>query len=270
MVAGRNTDDLTTFYTDLYRNMLHHNMFNDDDGRYVGFDGGIHRVADGHVQYANFSDWDTYRCLAALQALLFPDRAADIAQSLVTDAQQSGALPRWAFANATCEMSGDSVVPRIVNLNTFGANDFDTAAALLYMVDGATKGGVVLAGYVEWRGIATYLRLGYAPFTLEFGRNGWIADASITLEWSIDDFAISRFADSLGDAATAAEFGNRAQYWQNLFNPSTRSVVPRRWSGFFRPGPAVVVFPDNFGQVGYDEATPSSMCGRCRTTSRAW
>ncbi|BAN33039.1 GH92 family glycosyl hydrolase [Mycobacterium avium] len=253
-VAGRNSDDLTTFYTALYRTLLHPNMFNDADGRYVGFDGGIHRVADGHVQYANFSDWDTYRCLAALQALLFPDRAADMAQSLVTDAQQSGALPRWAFANAaTGEMSGDSVVPLIVNLNMFGANDFDTAAALRYMVDGATKGGVGLAGYVERRGIATYLRLGYAPFTLEFGRNGWIADASITLEWSIDDFAISRFADSLGDAATAAEFANRAQYWQNLFNPSTRSVVPRSWSGFFRPGPAVVVSPDNFGQVGYDE-----------------
>ncbi|OBH41670.1 hypothetical protein A5690_23065 [Mycobacterium intracellulare] len=253
-VAGRNVDDLTTFYTSLYRTMLHPNMFNDADGRYVGFDGAIHTVAAGHTQYANFSDWDTYRCLAALQALLFPDRAGDMAQSLVNDAQQSGSLPRWAFANAaTGEMTGDSVVPFIVSLNTFGAKDFDVRAALRYMVDGATKGGAGLAGYVERPGIETYLRFGYAPFTLEFGRNGWIADASITLEWSVDDFAISRFADSLGDAATAAEFQNRSQYWQNLFNPTTRSVVPRSWSGFFRPGPAVVVAPENFGQVGYDE-----------------
>ncbi|OSC32242.1 hypothetical protein B8W69_00065 [Mycobacterium vulneris] len=253
-VAGRNVDDLTTFYTSLYRSLLHPNMFNDADGRYVGFDGSIHTVAAGHTQYANFSDWDTYRCLAALQALLFPERAGDMAQSLVNDAEQSGALPRWAFANAaTGEMSGDSVVPLIVNLNTFGANDFDTKTALRFMVDGATKGGEGLGGYVERRGIATYQRLGYAPFTLEFGRNGWIADASITLEWSLDDFAISRFADSLGDAATAAEFANRAQYWQNLFNPTTRYILPRSWTGYFRRGPGFVVVPENFGQVGYDE-----------------
>ncbi|BBY39126.1 putative glycosidase [Mycobacterium mantenii] len=253
-VAGRNVDDLTTFYTSLYRTLLHPNMFNDADGRYVGFDGSIRTVAAGHTQYANFSDWDTYRCLAALQALLFPERASDMAQSLVNDAEQSGALPRWAFANAaTGEMTGDSVVPLIANLNTFGANDFDVNTALRYMVDGATEGGVGLNGYVERRGIATYLRFGYAPFTQEFARNGWIADASITLEWSIDDFAISRFANSLGDAATAAEFQNRAQYWQNLFNPTTRSIVPRSWTGLFRRGPAVVVAPENFGQVGYDE-----------------
>ncbi|CAM3506327.1 GH92 family glycosyl hydrolase [Mycobacterium colombiense] len=253
-VAGRNVDDLTTFYTALYRSLLHPNMFNDADGRYVGFDGSIHMVAAGHTQYANFSDWDTYRCLAALQALLFPERAGDMAQSLVNDAEQSGALPRWAFANAaTGEMSGDSVVPLIVNLNTFGANGFDTKTALRYMVDGATKGGAGLGGYVERRGIATYQRLGYAPFTLEFGRNGWIADASITLEWSVDDFTISRFADSLGDAATAAEFANRSQYWQNLFNPTTRYILPRSWTGYFRRGPGFVVAPDNFGQVGYDE-----------------
>lgn len=141
-VAGRNVDDLTTFYTSLYRSLLHPNMFNDADGRYVGFDGAIHTVAAGHTQYANFSDWDTYRCLAALQAMLFPDRASDMAQSLVNDAQQSGSLPRWAFANAaTGEMTGDSVVPFIVSLNTFGAKDFDVRAALRYMVDGATKGG---------------------------------------------------------------------------------------------------------------------------------
>lgn len=145
------------------------------------------------------------------------------------------------------------MVPLIVNLNTFGANDFDTKTALRYMVDGARQGGVGLAGYVERRGIATYQRLGYAPFTLEFGRNGWIADASITLEWSVDDFAISRFADSLGDAATAADFANRAQYWQNLFNPTTRYILPRSWTGYFRRGPGFVVAPDNFGQVGYDE-----------------
>ncbi|MGO9385940.1 MAG: GH92 family glycosyl hydrolase [Mycobacterium sp.] len=253
-VAGRNVGNLDTFYTSLYRSLLHPNTFNDADGRYIGFDGSIHTVANGRTQYTNFSDWDTYRSLAALQALLFPKQASDMAQSLVNDAEQSGSFPRWALANsATAEMSGDSVVPLIANFYAYGAEDFDLHTALHYMVNAATKGGDGLDGYVERPGIATYQELGYAPHTLEFGNGGWIADASITLEWSVDDFAISRFAQSLGDTATAAEFQNRAQYWQNLFNPSTRYISPRGTMGFFRPGPGFVHNPTGFGQDGYDE-----------------
>jgi predicted alpha-1,2-mannosidase len=253
-VAGRNVGNLDTFYTALYRTLLHPNTFNDADGRYIGFDGFIHTVENGRTQYANFSDWDTYRSLAALQGLLFPKQASDMAQSLVNDAEQSGSFPRWALANsATGEMTGDNVVPLIVNLYAYGARDFDLHTALRYMVNAAKKGGVGLNGYVERPDIDTYLALGYAPHTLEFANGGWIADASITLEWSVDDFAISRFAESLGDTATAAEFQSRAQYWQNLFNPSTRYISPRSTMGFFRAGPGFVDSPSGFGQDGYDE-----------------
>ncbi|MDT5256527.1 MAG: hypothetical protein QOD10_1607 [Mycobacterium sp.] len=248
-VAGRNADNLETFYTSLYRSLLHPNTFNDADGRYIGFDGFIHSVAEGHTQYTNFSDWDTYRGVAALQGLLFPKQASDMAQSLVNDAEQSGSFPRWALANsATGEMTGDSVVPLIVNLYAYGGKDFDLPTALRFMVNAATKGGVGLNGYVERPGIATYLQLGYLPDTPGFG-----AGASITLEWSVDDFAISRFAESLGDTATATEFQNRAQYWQNLFNPSTRYISPRDPMGFFPPGPGFVESPLGFGQEGFDE-----------------
>jgi predicted alpha-1,2-mannosidase len=247
-VAGTDRDDLETFYTSLYRCLLHPNTFNDADGRYIGFDGVIHTVAEGHTQYANFSDWDTYRSLAALQGLLFPQQASDMAQSLVNDAEQSGAFPRWALANSsTGEMTGDNVVPLIVNLYAYGAKDFDLHTALRYMVNAATEGGVGLNGYVERPGIATYLERGYAPQTEEFRTGGRIVGASITLEWSVDDFTISRFGDSLGDTATAAEFQNRAQYWQNLFNPATGYISPRSADGAFLDGPG---FAD---QDGFDE-----------------
>jgi predicted alpha-1,2-mannosidase len=248
-VAGRNVGNLDTFYTSLYRSLLHPNTFNDVDGRYIGFDGAIHTVESGRTQYANFSDWDTYRGLAALQALLFPKQASDMAQSLVNDAEQSGSFPRWALANsATGEMTGDSVVPLIANLYAFGAKDFDVHNALRYMVNAATTGGLGLNGYLERPGITSYLQMGYFADTSAFG-----AGASITLEWSVDDFAISRLAESLGEAATAAEFQNRAQYWQNLFNPSTRYISPRDATGFFPPGPGFVESPVGFGQEGFDE-----------------
>jgi predicted alpha-1,2-mannosidase len=254
-VAGTGADDVETFYTALYHSLLAPNTFNDADGRYIGFDGVIHTVAAGHTQYANFSDWDTYRGLAALHGLLFPELASDIAQSLVNDAEQSGAFPRWALANAaTAQMTGDSVVPLIVNLYAFGAKDFDVHAALHHMVNAATEGGVGLNGYVERPGIATYLRRGYLPLTTASCVGGSIPGASITLEWSVDDFAISRFADALGHSATAAEFQNRAQYWQNLFNPTTHYISPRNAIGFFPEGPGVVEPAAGcFSQPGFDE-----------------
>jgi predicted alpha-1,2-mannosidase len=254
-IAGADDDDVETFYTALYHSLLHPNTFNDADGRYIGFDGAIHTVAVGHTQYANFSDWDTYRGAAALHGLLFPEQASDMAQSLVNDAEQSGAYPRWALANtATAEMTGDSVVPLIVNFYAFGAKDFDLKTALHYLVNAATEGGIGRNGYVERPGIATYLERGYLPLMTDSCIGDSIPAASISLEWSVDDFAISRFADTLGDSATAAEFQNRAQYWQNLFNPSTRYISPRNAIGFFPDGPGVVEpAPGCFSQLGFDE-----------------
>ncbi len=247
-IASRNPSDVQTFTDCLYRSLLHPNTFNDHDGRYIGFDNVIHVVPQGHTQYANFSDWDTYRSLAALQALIFPERASDMAQSLVNDAEQSGALPRWALANAaTSQMTGDSVVPLIVGFYMFGAKDFDTRAALGYMVDAATSGGAGRNGYVERPGIDTYLRLGYAPQPPEFGPG-----ASVTLEWSLADFTIGRFADALGDSATAAEFQRRSQYWQNLFNPTTRYISPRG-ERIFPHRAGIRGNHSGFGQFGYDE-----------------
>ncbi len=253
-VAGRDPDELVTFYSCLYRSLLHPNTFNDADGRYLGFDGAIHTVPQGHTQYANFSDWDTYRSLAALQGLLFPSQASDMAQSLVNDAEQSGAFPRWPLANSsTGMMTGDNAVPLIVNLYTFGAKDFDVHTALRYMVNAATRGGVGLNGYVERPGITTYQELGFGPQVSEFATGGRIAGASITLEWAIDDFTISRFAQALGDDKTAAEFQHRSQYWQNLFNPSTGFISPRDRMGFFPDGPGFTEIPEGFGQDGFDE-----------------
>ena len=253
-IAGFDEDDIVTFYTALYHSLLNPNVFNDADGRYIGFDGDIHTVAQGHTQYTNFSDWDTYRSVAALQALVFPQQASDMAQSLVNDAEQSGSYPRWALANtATAEMTGDSVVPLIVNFYAFGAKDFDVKTALHFMLDAATEGGVGRYGYVERPEIDTYLRRGYLPLPTT-SCHGSFPAASISLEWSVDDFAISQFADALGASETASEFQDRAQYWQNLFNPTTHYISPRNALGLFPEGPAVVPpGPGCFSQVGFDE-----------------
>ena len=121
------------------------------------------------------------------------------------------------------------------------------------MLDAATKGGVGRHGYVERPQIETYLRRGYLPLPTT-SCHGSVPAASISLEWSVDDFAISQFAAALDDSKIASEFQNRAQYWQHLFNPTTHSIQPRNALGFFPAGPAVVPPGDDcFSQVGFDE-----------------
>jgi hypothetical protein len=95
-------------------------------------------------------------------------------------------------------MTGDSVVPLIANFYAFGAKDFDVKTALHFMLDAATEGGVGRDGYVERPEIDTYLRRGYLPLPTTSCQGSFPA-ASISLEWSVDDFAISQFADALGD-----------------------------------------------------------------------
>ncbi|MBY8882080.1 GH92 family glycosyl hydrolase [Streptomyces sp. PLK6-54] len=254
-VASRDTGELKTFYTALYHSLLHPNTFNDADGRYIGFDGRIRTLPAGHAQYTNFSDWDTYRSLAPLQAMLFPRQAGDMAQSLVNDAQQSGWWPRWPLANsATGQMSGDNSVPLIADLYAYGARGFDLKRALTYLVKGATSVDPDPHAYHERPGIAEYAERGYMPDgDTARGDHGHVG-ASETLEWAIDDFAISRLAAAAGQDDVARTFAERGQNWQNVLDPATGYLEPRGEDGRF-PDKAGFQPPaaGKFGQDGYDE-----------------
>jgi putative alpha-1,2-mannosidase len=91
----------------------------------------VHRVAAGHAQYANYSGWDIYRSEVPLLATIDPEIAADMATSLVSDAAQMGALPKWPVANGESGvMNGDAADPILADTYAFGARGFDSGAAL--------------------------------------------------------------------------------------------------------------------------------------------
>nr|WP_168720760.1 GH92 family glycosyl hydrolase [Streptomyces sp. SAT1]ANO42608.1 alpha-1,2-mannosidase [Streptomyces sp. SAT1] len=253
-VGGGTTDERKMFYTFLYHSLMHPNTFNDADGRYIGFDDEIRTLPSGHTQYANFSDWDTYRSLAPLQAMLFPRQASDMAQSLVHDAEQGGWWPRWPVANGyTGQMTGDSSVPLIASLYAYGARDFDLKSALKYLVKGATSVDHTPGAYQERPGVESYLERGYADNDAVRGDHSRVG-ASVTLEWAIDDFAIAQLADAAGDKATARTFTRRGQNWQNILNPATGYLSPRGADGRFQDGPGYRPPPQGtFGQDGFDE-----------------
>ena len=246
-VSGGSGRDLRTFYTALYHALLAPRTFNDVGGDYPGMDGALHQ-ARGRTQYTDLSGWDIYRTQIPLLALIEPRVASDVAQSLVADAEQSGCLPRWPYANGqSMTMVGDSADPMIAAAAAFGADHFDRAAALDAMLRGADAPCVSPnAEYVERQGLPSYLGLGWVPVDEDVDmRNAnsiygvpsavW-GSAATTLEYAIDDFAIAQFAaragvDEGGDAY--GEFIRRAANWRNLFNPATGVVEPRYAGGSF-------------------------------------
>ena len=228
-VTGGTDAQRATFYTALYHSLLQPNTFSDVDGRYPGFDGRVHTAPTGHATYTNFSGWDTYRSQSQLVALIAPAEASDIAGSMTAFAEQGGSWDRWTVANGyTGVMVGDPYHAIVANSYAFGARDFDARKALLLMLRGATQ---PTQGYQERPGLADYQRLGYVPT----GAADVWGPAATTLEYTTADFAIADLARRLGDPATYTTFSERAQYWQNLYNPATGYLQQRNADGSFAP-----------------------------------
>jgi predicted alpha-1,2-mannosidase len=254
-IGGGDLADEQTFYTALYHSLLAPNIFDDANGDYIGFDGKVH-VATGYTQYTDFSEWDIYRTEMALLALLVPEQASDMVTSLLNDAAQGGALPKWPVANSDASQgNGDSVDPVIASAYAFGARNFDVQTALADMVKGATDPSVTSGPYPERQDLSEYLAKGYVEVGVhDVTSLNYTVGGSITLEYAIDDFAISQLAQAADDDAVYTSFIARAQNWQNMVNPATGYLEARQANGKFPPGPAFQPSPlPDIGQVGFEE-----------------
>src|ERR1017187_2099212 len=256
-VEGGTADQRVIFYTGFYHSFLSPNLFSDEDGQYMGFDDKVHSLAGSKqsAQYANFSDWDIYRNTVQLQALFEPERESDMMQSLVNDAVQSGWYPRWPAANdVTYVMGGDSPVILLSSAYAFGARNFDLETALKYMIKAGTEPGVGPHNISERPFLADYLKLGYVPAEKDS------IDASRTLEFVSDDFAIAQFAQNLGEQSEYQSFLKQSENWKNLLDPDTRWIRPRNsdgtWLAGFDPERSLPKRPDapvSTDQYGFEE-----------------
>ena len=255
-VEGGVPEQRKIFYTGVYHSFLSPTVFSDEDGQYIGFDGKVHSVAGTQkAQYANFSDWDTYRNTVQLQSLFEPERESDMMQSLVNDAEQSGWLPKWEAANdVTYVMGGDSPAVLPSEAYAFGARNFDTKKALAFMVKGGTEPGNGPHGGEEREFLADYLKLGYTPIDKDR------RSASQTLEYASDDFAVAQLAKALGQEHVYQRFLKQSSNWRNLLDPETHFIRPRKsdgsWQAGFDPENSLPHIVQPWGvseQIGFEE-----------------
>jgi predicted alpha-1,2-mannosidase len=222
-VLGGSDEQRMLFYSALYRAFLAPTTFTDRSGEYRGFDKQVH-TADGFTYYSDFSLWDTYRTLHPLLNLIQRERHADMMQSLTLMAVQGGDLPKWPLGiGYTGGMVGTSADIVLADAYLKDIRDFDVdaayAAARLHAMEPRPNDGREdITGYRE---------------------RGWVASdafgssASHTLEFAHADYALSRWAEALGEAEDAALFGASAGNWQYLWSPELEFLIGRRADGSF-------------------------------------
>ena len=237
-IEGGRRDDQTVFYTAIYHALLQPLTGNDADGRYRGYDDAIHRAIDW-TYYEYFSLWDTYRAQNQWLAMLRPERARDIATSVLKIQEQGGWLPRWGYANfETNVMTGDPVTPFLVDLWRFGAlrgRENQAYAALRQNAFGVPPAGSRHQGRA---GNESYLTRGFVQYDRAFPAKGMDADprhgGSATLEYALADCALSRMAEALGQRDDARILNERGRNWRKVWDGDANDPeLP--FKGFPRP-----------------------------------
>ena len=117
------------FYSSLFRVMQTPVAIADPDGRFRGSDGQIAVLKNGEQHYTSWAMWDNYRTQMPLLALIDPQRAQDIARSLVRlygSGKQRWATQNEPFLTVRTEHSGIT----LLDFRRKGILGFDAQAAL--------------------------------------------------------------------------------------------------------------------------------------------
>ncbi|MGH8024877.1 MAG: GH92 family glycosyl hydrolase, partial [Limisphaerales bacterium] len=169
----------------------------------------------------------------------------DFIQSMLVFYQQSAdhALPVWPLANyeTGCMIAYHSI-PIIRDAYVMGFRGFDPELALKAMVDTAMNGRNRQDEYQKY---------GYIPWVKGKG-----AATSRTIELSYDDWCIAQMAKDLGKNREADLFSKRAEYYKNVWDPTTRFFRSKQADGTYHEpfNPIQVVQGGNDAAGYYTEA----------------
>ncbi len=230
-IGGGPAQQQQVFETAMYHALLHPNVYSDANGQYLGFDGQVHSAPAGRTEYANYSGWDIYRSQVQLAAMVAPAETSDSIRSMLDQYDQTGQLPKWELNNGeSYVMVGDPADPIIADAYAFGARNFDKAHALQAMLMEANQPNNIRPG------LDYYETKGYLPLDGQYGCCNFYGPVSTQQEYNTADHAISSFAAALGDTETANTFAQRANNWQNVFNPASGYLQARYADGRFATG----------------------------------
>ena len=219
-IEGGSKKQQRIFYTGLYHTAIAPNVFMDVDNRYRGVDHKVHK-ADGFTNYTVFSLWDTFRANMPLYTIIDPNRYQEFIKTFLEMYRISGVLPQWELAgNNTATMIGYHTHSVILDGYVKGIRGFDEKMAYEAMKK-------------RVRDIGYYKDLGYIPADKEGG------SVSEVMEYSYNDWSVSQMAKLLNYEEDFHDYIYRAQFYKNMFDPSTGFMRPknsdRKWVTPFDP-----------------------------------
>ncbi len=127
-------------------------------------------------------------------------------------------------------MVGDPAQSIIADYYAFGAHNFNTSEALADMLKQANTVNDVRPGE------ALEAKDGYLPEDGSYGCCNPHGYVPTLLEYDSEDLALSNFASTLGDSKDAAALQQRANNWENVFDPAGDLLNPRNANGSFVSG----------------------------------
>ena len=230
-VSGGTDSERKVFYTALYHSLLMPSIFEDSDGRYLGFDGQIHSASAGHHIYANYSGWDIYRSEIPLLAMIEPKRMEDMAQSVVLMYQQGGWIDRWPHINLyTNVMAGSPLTVSLATAWLYGLHGFDMDTAWEGMLKDATQAPPPGKPYVGQEGIDWINKIHYVPDDkVGYGSVSQIQEDAVAYA------SLYRLAVALGKTSDAKMLYDRALDYRNIFDPKDKFFRPRNADGTWVP-----------------------------------
>jgi predicted alpha-1,2-mannosidase len=208
------------FYTSLYHALIQPNNIADVDGQYRGADSLVHRSAD-KVFYSTFSLWDTYRAAHPLYTIICPERDGQMVESMLQHNAVAGMLPIWTlWGKESFAMIGNHAVPVIVDAALKGIEGFDKQKA--FEAIKATLTHNKNPKY-DWN---LYMHYGYLP-------SDTVPHEAVsrTLEAAYDDWCAAQLAKALNKQSDYTYFIKRSQFYNNLFDKSTRLMRGRKSNG---------------------------------------
>ena len=219
-IEGETEGQREAFATALYHSMIDPRAFSDADGLYAGADHKVHKTK-GFTYRTVFSGWDVFRSQYPLLAILRPDVANDMVNSLMQQAELSGNgyLPRWEIVGAESGcMVGDPAVSVIAEAYLNGIRGYDVQKAydLCRQTVEETQSGR--------NNRKEYETLGYVPDSI-----------SVTLENAYFDYCAGRFAQALGKTNDAQRLFKRAQNYRNIYDPAVGNMHAKRRDGSWTP-----------------------------------
>lgn len=236
-------DDLTVFYTSLYRTYERMICISEGDRYFSAFDGKVHE--DTRPFYTDDWIWDTYRAVHPLRVLIEPEMEVDMIDSYLRMSEQM--TPSWmpTFPEVTGDsrrMNSNHGVATVADAQAKGLEGFDLEKAYEYC-----KAGITEKSLAPWSGVKAggmtefYWKNGYVP-ALRDGEEEKYSEVhhferrqpvAVTLGTSYDEWCLSRIAVAVGKKKDSRRFAEGSLKYRNLFNAETGFFHPKDEAGEF-------------------------------------